>query len=174
MTKVVIAALMLLSVQEITKEPVAGVRNFARLGTTVACAGATSAEAVPEIKKMGFVSIINLRLATENGAEVEKEEAAAKAAGLRYFHVPFDGKPNPEAADRFLEAITTPGAEPAFIHCGGGNRAATMWLIKRLVVDGWDTERAVKEAAALGQTNEAQRAWAIEYAAKRKKDSRTP
>ena len=27
--------------QEVTKEPVTGVRNFARLGTTVACAGAT-------------------------------------------------------------------------------------------------------------------------------------
>ena len=170
-----IAMLLMASVvaQEVTKEPVTGVRNFARLGTTVACAGATSADAVAEIKKMGFVSIINLRLATETGAEVEKEEAAAKAVGLRYFHVPFDGKPNPEAADKFLEAITTPGAEPAFIHCGGGNRAATMWLIKRLVVDGWDTERAVKEAAALGQTNEAQRTWAIEYAAaKRKKDPR--
>lgn len=175
MLKVAMVLLALVVTQEVTKEPVTGVRNFARLGTTVACAGATSADAVPEIKKMGFVSIINLRLATETGADVEKEEAAAKAAGLRYFHVPFDGKPNPEAADKFLDAITTPGAEPAFIHCGGGNRAATMWLIKRLVVDGWDADRAVKEAAALGQTNEAQRAWAIEYAAaKRKKDSRIP
>ena len=50
----------------------------------------------------------------------------------------------------------------------GGNRAATMWLIKRLVVDKWDEERAVKEAAALGQSSEALRKWALEYAAKRK------
>lgn len=155
--------------QEVTKETVTGVRNLARLSTTVACAGATSADALPEIKKMGFVSVINLRLATENGAEVEKEEAAAKALGLRYFHVPFEGSnPDPAAADKFLEVIKTPGAEPAFIHCGGGNRAATMWLIKRLVVDGWDVDRAVKEAAALGQTSEPLRTWAIEYAAKRK------
>lgn len=155
--------------QEATKEPVTGIRNFARLGSTVACAGATSADALAEIKKMGFVSVFNLRLATENGAEVEKEEAAAKTLGLRYFHVPFDGsKPDPEAADRFIAAITTPGAEPAFIHCAGGNRAATMWLIKRLVVDRWDEERAVKEAVALGQTSEALRKFAIEYAAKHK------
>jgi uncharacterized protein (TIGR01244 family) len=129
--------------QEVSKPEVAGVRNFARLQTTVACAGATSADALPEIKKMGFVSVINLRLATENGAEVEKEEAAAKAAGLRYFHVPFDGKPDPKAAGQFLDAITTPGAEPAFIHCAGGNRAATMWLIKRIAVDHWDVDKAV-------------------------------
>ena len=149
--------------QEVTKPEVTGVRNFARLQTTVACAGATSADALPEIKKMGFVSVINLRVATETGAEVEKEEAAAKAAGLRYFHVPFDGKPDPKAAGLFLDAITTPGAEPAFIHCAGGNRAATMWLIKRIAVDHWDVDKAVKEAVALGQTSEPLRAFAIEY-----------
>ena len=156
--------------QEVTKDPVNGVRNFARLETTVACAGATSAEALAEVKKMGFVSVINLRLATESGAELEKEEAAAKALGLRYFHVPFEGsKPTAEAADRFIAAITTPGAEPAFIHCAGGNRAATMWLIKRLVVDRWDVDRAVKEAVGLGQTSEALRKFAIEYADTRRR-----
>ena len=153
--------------QQVSKEPVEGIRNLARLETTVACAGAITAEAVPEIKKMGFASIVNLRLATERGADVEKQEAAAKAAGLRYFHVPFDGSPDPVAADRFLTAITSPGAEPAFIHCAGGNRAATMWLIKRLVVDRWDTDRAIAEAAALGQTSLPLRTFAIEFAQSR-------
>lgn len=161
-----VCAAAVVAAQSVTKQEVAGVRNFARLETTVACAGATSAEALPEIKKMGFVSVINLRLASENGAEVEKEEAAAKAAGLRYFHVPFAGKPDPEATAAFLKAITTPGAEPAFIHCAGGNRAATMWLIKRIAIDRWDEERAVKEAVALGQTSPELRAFAIEYAKK--------
>ena len=154
--------------QQVTKEAVPGVRNFARLETTVACAGATGPDALPKIKEMGFASVINLRLATEEGANVEQEEAAAKAAGLQYFHVPFSGKPDPAAAEQFLTAITTKGVEPAFIHCGGGNRAATMWLIKRLVVDKWDTEKAVKEAEALGQTNLELRKWAIEYAQTRK------
>jgi uncharacterized protein (TIGR01244 family) len=154
----------LLQAQEVTKESVPGIRNFARLQTTVACAGAITPEAVADIKRMGFVSIVNLRLASEPGAEVEKEEAAAKAAGIRYFHVPFAGKPDPTAAAAFLDAITTKGAEPAFIHCAGGNRAATMWLIKRVAVDHWDVDRAVKEATALGQTSEPLRAFAIEYA----------
>ncbi len=149
--------------QQVTRETVPGITNLARLETTVACAGATTADAVPAIKKMGFVSIINLRVATEAGAEVEKEEAAVKAAGLRYFHVPFNGMPNPEAAEKFLDAITTKGAEPAFVHCAGGNRAATMWLIKRLAVDHWDVDRATKEAVALGQTSATLRQFAIDY-----------
>jgi hypothetical protein len=30
-----------------------------------------------------------------------------------------------------------------------------MWLMKRTIVDGWDTDRALEEATALGLTNEA-------------------
>lgn len=149
--------------QQVTKEDVPGIRNFARLETTVACAGSITPESVPEIKKMGFVSIINLRLASESGAEVEMEEAVAKAAGVRYFHIPFTGKPDPVAASGFLDAITSGGAQPAFIHCAGGGRAATMWLIKRLAVDHWEVDRAVQEATALGQTNLETRQWAIDY-----------
>lgn len=165
----VVLMTMAVTAQEVTKDPVTGSRNFARLGTTVACAGATEAEALPEIKKMGFVSVINLRLATEPNANVEAAQATAKELGLRYFHVPFDGKPDPKAADAFLAAITSVGAEPAFIHCAGGNRAATMWLIKRLVVDGWDEDRAVKEAVALGQTSEPLRQFALEYSRQKRK-----
>jgi uncharacterized protein (TIGR01244 family) len=151
--------------QQVTQESVEGVTNFRRLETTVACAGATKAEAVPEIKKMGFKSIINLREATEPGADVEAEAAAAKAAGLKYFHVPFGGRaPDPAAADAFLAAITAPGSEPAFIHCGSGNRAAVMWLIKRIAVDHWDVDRATAEATALGLRSEAQKQFAIDYA----------
>jgi uncharacterized protein (TIGR01244 family) len=151
--------------QQVTKETVPGIRNLARLETTVACAGAITPDVVPEIKKMGFVSIINLREASEPGAEVEKEGQAAKAVGLKYFHVPFNGtSPDTKAADQFLAAITSEGAEPAFIHCSGGNRAATMWLIKRVAVDHWAVDRASAEAAALGLTSPALRQWALDYA----------
>ena len=164
------AATATLGAQQVTKDNVEGIRNLARLETTVACAGAITADAVPEIKKMGFRSIINLREASEPGADIEKEEAAARAVGLRYFHVPFNGtKPDVKAADQFVKAITSEGAEPAFIHCAGGNRAATMWLIKRLVVDHWDVERATQEAATLGQTSAALRQFALDYAQSHKR-----
>jgi uncharacterized protein (TIGR01244 family) len=151
--------------QEVTKETVDGVTNFNRLETTVACAGAVKATAVPDIKKLGFASIVNLRLATEAGADLEAEAAAAKAADIRYYWIPFNGaSPDPAVADKFLEAITAKGSEPAFIHCASGNRASAMWMIKRLVVDHWDVERATKEATALGLTNAALKQFAIDYA----------
>ena len=153
------------SAQQVTKETVEGVTNFNRLETTVACAGAIKATAVPDIKKFGFVSIINLRQASEAGADLEGEAAAAKAADMHYYNIPFNGQmPDPAVADKFLDAITTKGNEPAFIHCAGGGRAATMWFIKRMVVDHWDVERASKEATALGMTNAAHKQFAVEYA----------
>src|SRR5215813_244999 len=164
-----VAGLLLVGVlsagaQQVQKETVAGVTNFARLETTVACAGATKADAVPEIKKMGFASIINLRLPTENGAEIEAETAAAKTAGIKYFHIPMNGQNlDPAVADKFIQTITTPGNEPAFIHCASGNRASAMWMIKRMVIDHWDADRAGTEAAALGLTNPALKAFALEY-----------
>jgi uncharacterized protein (TIGR01244 family) len=151
--------------QQVTKETVPGVTNFARVETTVACAGATKVEAVPEIKKMGFASIINLRLANEQGADIDAEAAAAKTAGLRFYHIPFNGQmPDPAAADKFMDAITTKGSEPAFIHCAGGNRAAAMWMIKRLAVDHWTEDRAAAEATALGLTSPALKQFAADYA----------
>jgi uncharacterized protein (TIGR01244 family) len=156
--------------QRVTKDTIPGVTNLSRIETTVACSGAIKPEAVPKIKEMGFASIINLRLESEPGANVEAEEAAAKNAGIRYYHIPFDGSaPDAAAADKFVEAITAKGTEPAFIHCSGGNRAATMWLIKRLVVDHWDVDRATKEAAELGLSNASLRQFAIDYAQSHKR-----
>ena len=150
--------------QEVIREEVEGIRNFARVGTTIACAGAITPAAVPEIERMGFSSIINLRRASEPGANVEQEAAAVAAAGLKYFHIPYDGSADPAVAEQFLDAITSEGVEPAFVHCGGGSRAATMWLIKRIAVDRWDVEQATEEAIALGQRNAEVRQFAIEYA----------
>ena len=55
--------------RQVTKETRDGIKNFARIETTVACAGAITADAMPEIRKMGFVSVINLREAPEPGED---------------------------------------------------------------------------------------------------------
>lgn len=151
--------------QEVTTENVDGIKNFHRLETTVACSGAIKADAVPEIKKFGFASIINLREPAEDGANIEQEAAAAKAVGLNYYSLPFNSSsPDPAVVDKFLEAITAKGSDPAFIHCAGGGRAATMWFIKRMVIDHWDVDKAAKEATDLGMNSAKLKQFAIDYA----------
>ena len=153
----------------VTKENVAGITNFARIESTVACAGAITPESVAEIKKMGYGSIINLRQASEQGANIDAEAAAAKSAGINFIHIPFNGAaPETAAVDRFIAAMKQRVNEPAFIHCAGGNRAAAMWFIKRAVVDKWDTDRAMAEAAALGFTSQPLKTFALDYIQKHK------
>jgi protein tyrosine phosphatase (PTP) superfamily phosphohydrolase (DUF442 family) len=102
---------------QVVKEEVPGITNFHRIESTVACSGAITPDVIPKIKAMGYQSIINLRLESEPGARIEESKAAAKAAGITYFHIPFSASnPDPAAVDQFLEAIKTPGVEPAFIH----------------------------------------------------------
>lgn len=103
--------------QQVNKEQLDGIRNLSRIESTVACAGAITPKAVAAIKEMGYGAIINLRLATEQGADIEGHTAAAAAAGIRYIHVPFSAtNPEPAAVDAFLMAMASPGVEPAFIH----------------------------------------------------------
>lgn len=152
------------SAQSVTKENIPGITNFARVQTTIACAGAVETSAVPEIKKLGFASIINLRQASEQGANVEGEGTAAKAAGLNYVHLPFNvADPDPKLVDSFLAAVTAPQNQPAFVHCAAGGRAATLWLIKRIKVDHWEQQKAVDEAVALGLANDRLKTFALDW-----------
>ena len=102
---------------QVVRQDVPGIRNFAKVESTVACAGAITPAAIEKIKAMGYASIINLRLATEQGADIDANTAAAKAVDMPYYHIPFSGAaPDPAAVDTFLKTITAPGVQPAFIH----------------------------------------------------------
>ena len=150
---------------DVSKASVPGIINFGYIGKTVACAGATSPAALADVRKLGYASVINLRLATEPGAEIDASAAAAKAAGLAFFHFPFNSAaPDPALVDRFLAVVTDTKNQPVFIHCSSANRAATLWLVKRMVIDRWDAERAAAEATSLGMTSPALKTFAIEQA----------
>jgi uncharacterized protein (TIGR01244 family) len=152
-------------VAQVTKETVPGITNFSKVGTTIACAGATTPEAIAEVKKLGYAAVVNLRQASEPGANIEAATAAAKAAGIKYVHLPFNAaSPDPAIVEGFLKAVTDPANQPVFVHCASANRAAALWMIKRMNVDGWNQERAGEEAAALGLTNPALKTFAIDYA----------
>jgi len=155
---------------QVKKENVPGIVNFNQIETTVACAGAVTPSSVAEIKKMGYKAIFNLRLANEQGADIEGEAAAAKSAGVNFVHLPLNAaSPDPAVVDSFLKAVSEPGNQPAFIHCASGNRAAAMWFIKRVVVDKWDNDRAMAEAASLGNISQPMKTFALDYIQAHKK-----
>ena len=161
----VLVAVAGVSAQQVVKKDIAGISTFAQLESTIACGGSTKPEAIREIRNMGFKSVINLRLATEEGAMVEEEGAAVRAAGMNYVHLPFNMQsPDPKLIDNFIAAVTKPANTPAYVHCAAGGRAAALWMIKRVKADGWTVDRALVEANALG-LNDRLRPFAMNYLA---------
>ena len=139
-----------------------GVRNYTRVDATVACAGATPPEVMAELKEHGFATVINFRTEGERGATVADGRAAAEAAGLTYIHLPFR-EPSAEVTEAFLEAVADPANQPTYIHCGSANRVGAMWLIKRVVQDGYSVADATAEAEAIGLSSEGLREFALDY-----------
>ncbi len=116
----VLAALLTVPLMaQVQKKEMAGVRNYSRVDATVGCGGQVDPTAMKALKGEGYVSVINLRLPTEEGANVDAGRAAAQAAGLKYIHLPFNAaQPDTKVVDSFLAAVADKSNQPVFIHCG--------------------------------------------------------
>ena len=166
------AAILLLggSLLAQTKQERAGIVNFTKVDAVVACGGATETTALEGLSKDGFKSVINLRLASENNANIELNTARAKELGLKYVHIPFNGQqPDPKVVDQFLATIADKANQPAYVHCGSASRVGAVWLVKRVLQDGWTIEKATEEAKFIGLRSEPLEKFALEYIAKHKK-----
>lgn len=147
-----------------TKQDRPGIVNFTRVDAVVACGGATETAALDGLKADGFKAVINLRLPTEPGANIEANAAHAKALGLNYVNIPFNGQqPDPKAVDAFLATISNKANQPVFVHCGSASRVGSMWLVKRVLQDGWTVEKATEEAKLIGLRGEPLEKFALSY-----------
>jgi uncharacterized protein (TIGR01244 family) len=168
-TRIAFAALVAVVVTipltaQVQKQERAGIRNYSRVDATVGCGGATDPAAMAGLKKEGYVSVINLRLATENGANVDAGRAAAQAAGLKYIHLPLNAAtPDAKVVNSFLAAVEDRSNQPVYIHCGSASRVGGVWMIKRVLQDKWPLDRALAEAQAIGLNSPALQAFATDY-----------
>ena len=150
---------------QLKKVEAPGITNFSRLDDgTVGFGGATLPSAMTWLKKEGFVSVINLRLATEKGADIDGSRAAAQAARLKYIHLPFDvANPDPQLFHNLKTALDDRANQPFYLHCASANRVGFIWMIKRALEDGWGIDKALEEAEAIGLTNPQLKESAVEY-----------
>lgn len=153
-----------------TKQERAGIVNFTKVDAVVACGGATETTALDGLAKDGFKTVINLRMPTEAGVNLEQNAAHAKELGLKYVNIPFNGQqPDPKAVDQFLATIADKTNQPVYIHCGSASRVGSMWLVKRVLQDGWTVEKATEEAKLIGLRGEPLEKFALSYIDSHKK-----
>jgi len=170
LTTALIVALGVATLTAQTKQERAGIVNFTKVDAVVACGGATETAALDGLAKDGFKAVINLRLATEANANIEANAAHAKALGLNYIHIPFNSQqPDPKVVDQFLAAIANKANQPVYVHCGSASRVGAVWLVKRVLQDGWTVEKATEEAKLIGMRGEPLEKFAVSYIESHKK-----
>ena len=111
--------------------------------------------AITELAKRGFKAVIDVA----GGPDAEAEGAAVRAVGMKYFLLTIElagstGQYDPVKVEPVLKAMTDPANQPVYLHSGNGHRTAMLWMIKRVVVDGWSVEQAGAEATMIGLVND--------------------
>ncbi len=101
---------------------------------------------VQQLKQFGVKTIIDLR---DHDDLSKREEAWAKAAGIRFINYPESGwfKPDRSRVDAIIREIDSPENQPVFIHCKrGADRTGTMIAVYRISHEGWTADKAIAEA----------------------------
>ena len=99
----------------------------------------------------GFVMLINNRPDGEVPGQPTSEQmqAAAKAAGLGYVHIPFVGRPTDAQAEAVRQAAE--GANgPVLAFCRSGTRSITAWSIGQALAGARPRDELLKLGAGAG------------------------
>jgi tyrosine-protein phosphatase SIW14 len=126
------------------------VPNFARVNDRLYRGGQPRKEGIQKLATLGVTTIINLR---DDDDRALTEESEAKAAGIRYFNVPFKelGRPKDSDVDKVLSLIDAKENGVVFVHCHRGeDRTGTVIALYRISHDHWTDEQAIHEAKQFG------------------------
>jgi uncharacterized protein (TIGR01244 family) len=149
---------------------ITGIPQFLKLTDQVWTGGQPWLEHLPKLKDAGIKVVLNLRPHAEY--EGQREEAKVKELGMSYFNIPVDSQaPDELDADDFLKLTDEQLKNgPVFIHCAVGARVGAFWMIRRVLRDGWEFDKALEEANRIGLRNQARLVeFAKDYIDKKKK-----
>ncbi|MBZ8134666.1 hypothetical protein CLD20_15420 [Afifella sp. IM 167] len=123
------------------------VKNYLRAAPYIGTGGVVSPDAFGELKKLGFVTVVNLNT-DEEGAPAEMK--AAEGAGLKYVQVAVATEaPTDEQIDEIGALVTDPSNYPLLIHCESSNRVGAAWALYR-AKNGVPPMIAIQEGRTVG------------------------
>ena len=113
--------------------------------------GQIAPEDIPALKEAGVTLIVNNRPDGEDVGQPESDdiEAAAKAAGIDYRHVPIARGLGPSDIEAMREAMHATGEGKMFAFCRSGNRSTLAWAVAKSE-DGVPTEELHRQANQAG------------------------
>jgi uncharacterized protein (TIGR01244 family) len=126
------------------------IMRYQRVAPNIATSGALDSNAIQELVKHDFRTIIDLRTEQEG---TNNEKLAVKKTDMEYFNIPVTREGIDESQLAAFKAILAQATSPILLHCSTGNRAGAMWVVYRLS-EGMPADRAFKEGRDAGM-NEA-------------------
>jgi len=108
-----------------------------------------------ELWRRGFKTFIDVA----PGRGTEAVAAAARGVGMKYMAMPIvrggaGSQLDAAKIEPVIKAISDPANQPVFLHSANGRATAMLWMIKRVVNDGWTAEQAGAEATTIGLIND--------------------
>jgi len=124
--------------------------EFRRVNDSLSVSPQVSEADMARAAAEGFVLVINNRPDGEDPSQPSSAmiEAAARAAGLDYLHVPVRGGPTAEQVEA-VRAATESASGPVLAFCRSGTRSIVTWSIGRAMA-GEDRETLVSQGRDAG------------------------
>jgi uncharacterized protein (TIGR01244 family) len=106
--------------------------DFRHVTDDLSVAPQISVADVAEAARQGFRTIINNRPDGEEPGQprAAEIEAAARAAGLAYHHIPVVGSPTPQQVEA-TRAVLQDAEEPVLAFCRSGTRSIVTWSVSQ-------------------------------------------
>ena len=125
--------------------------DFRRVTDDFTTAPQISLADVAEAARQGFKTVINNRPDGEDPAQPPSAEmeAAAKAAGLAYHHIPVRGGPTPDQVEQTRELLAT-AEGPILAFCRSGTRSIVTWSLSQATSGARDRGELVSLGRAAG------------------------
>jgi len=122
------------------KIKLAGVPNLHRVSGDLYRGAQPSEEGMKQLEKLGIKTVVNLR-------SFHSDRDEMKGTKLGYEHIYMKAwNAEDEELVRFLEIVSDPNRQPAFVHCQfGADRTGTMCAVYRIAVQGWSKDEAIEE-----------------------------
>jgi uncharacterized protein (TIGR01244 family) len=106
----------------------------------------------------GFQVVVNMRSDPERAAVQQRN---AEAVGLQYIHLPLPVyELEPDHLEQYHQVMQSVQGR-VLLHCRSATRVALMWMLDRIVYDGWRREEAESALRAAGYDDEAMETFAF-------------
>jgi uncharacterized protein (TIGR01244 family) len=129
--------------------------NYRNVDESLGTSGQPTVAQLRSIAAAGFDTVINLALHDDPRYSLPDERTAVESLGLDYVHIPVKfAAPAQSDLQAFFAAMEAHRGRKVWVHCAANMRVSAFLGLYRVVIQGWEEERAFELMRGLWQPDE--------------------